>query len=75
MRAGTDAPGRGGAGGGLGRRRRRVWLGCAQASGVVSMSDGTVTFKGGTITNAKATVRTRHDPRFACLYSMPHACK
>jgi hypothetical protein len=33
-----------------------VWLGCAQAGvgGVVSMRDGAVTFKGGTITNTKA---------------------
>ncbi len=39
-----------------------MWLGCAQAGGggVVSMSDGAVTFKGGTITNTKATVRTSH---------------
>ncbi len=29
-------------------------LGCAQCDGVVSMSDGTVTFKGGSITNTKA---------------------
>jgi hypothetical protein len=29
-------------------------LGCAQSGGVVSMSDGVVTFKGGTITNTKA---------------------
>ncbi len=41
----------GGGGGGLGRRRRRVRLGCAQSGGVVSMYDGEVTFKGGTITN------------------------
>jgi hypothetical protein len=33
-------------------------LGCAQYGGVVSMSDGAVTFKGGTITNTKAAVRT-----------------
>ena len=39
-------------------------LGCAQNSGgVVSMSDGAVTFKGGTITNTKATVRTWNDAR------------
>ncbi len=56
MRVGAD--GRGRCGGGLGRRRRRVRLGCAQHGGVVSMSDGMVTFKGGTITNTKATVRT-----------------
>jgi hypothetical protein len=49
----------GGGGGGLGRRRRRVRLGCAQGGGgVVSMYDGEVTFKGGTITNTKAMVRT-----------------
>ena len=48
----------GGGGGGLRQRRRRVRLGCAQYGGVVSMSDGEVTFKGGTITNTKATVRT-----------------
>ncbi len=49
----------GGGGDGVGRRRRRVRLGCAQGNGgVVSMSDGEVTFKGGTITNTKATVRT-----------------
>ena len=56
MGAGADARGR--CGGGVGRRRRRVWLGCAQYGGVVSMGDGEVTFKGGTITNTKATVRT-----------------
>ncbi len=57
MGVGADA--RGQCGGGLGRRRRRVRLGCAQSGGgVVSMSDGVVTFKGGTITNTKATVRT-----------------
>ena len=56
MRAGADARGR--SGGGLGRRRRRVRLGCAQYGGVVSMGDGEVTFKGGTITNTKTTVRT-----------------
>ncbi len=53
--------GMGGGGGGLGRRRRRVRLGCAQycGGGVVSMSDGAVTFKGGTITNITAVmVRT-----------------
>ncbi len=33
-------------------------LGCAQFGGVVNMSDGTVTFKGGSITNTKAMVRT-----------------
>jgi hypothetical protein len=44
-----------------GRRRRRVWLGCAQDGGVVSMGDGVVTFKGGTITNTAATVSTGHD--------------
>ncbi len=38
-------------------------LGCAQYGGVVSMYDGAVTFKGGTITNTKATVRTGHDAR------------
>ncbi len=52
MGVGADARGR--CGGGLGRRRRRVRLGCAQGGGVVSMRDGEVTFKGGTITNAKA---------------------
>jgi hypothetical protein len=35
-----------------------VRLGCAQDGGVVAMSDGTVTFKGGTIANATAWVRT-----------------
>jgi hypothetical protein len=36
-----------------------VRLGCAQGDGgVVSMGDGEVTFKGGTITNTKTTVRT-----------------
>jgi hypothetical protein len=50
----------GGGGGGVGWRRRRVRLGCVQGSGVVSMSDGEVTFKGGTITNTKAAVRTSH---------------
>ena len=36
-------------------------LGCAQGGGgVVSMGYGEVTFKGGTITNTKATVRTSH---------------
>jgi hypothetical protein len=44
----------GGPGSGLGRRRRRVWLGCAQGGGVVSMLDGAVTFKGGTITHTEA---------------------
>jgi hypothetical protein len=54
----------GGGGGGLGRRRRRVRLGCAQGGGgVVSMYDGEVTFKGGTITNTKAAVRTGLDAR------------
>ena len=38
-------------------------LGCAQDGGVVLMYDGEVTFKGGTITNTKATVRTGHDAR------------
>ncbi len=38
-------------------------LGCAQYGGVVSMGYGEVTFKGGTITNTKATVRTEHDER------------
>ena len=42
-------------------------LGCAQVGGVVSMNDGAVTFKGGTITNTWATVRTGHDLR-------SHAC-
>ena len=37
-------------------------LGCAQDGGVVSMGDGEVTFKGGTITNTKA-VRTGNDAR------------
>ena len=32
--------------------------GGAQEGGVVRMSDGAVTFKGGTITNTTATVRT-----------------
>jgi hypothetical protein len=41
-----------------------VRLGCAQyGGGVVSMYDGAVTFKGGTITNTKATVRTWHVAR------------
>jgi hypothetical protein len=42
-----------------------VRLGCAQygGGGVVSMSDGAVTFKGGSITNTKAPVRTRRDAR------------
>ena len=41
-----------------------MWLGCAQnGGGVVSMYDGEVTFKGGTITNTKATVRTGHVAR------------
>jgi hypothetical protein len=45
-----------------GRRRRRMWLGRAQSGGgVVSMSDGAVMFKGGTITNTTATVSTGHD--------------
>jgi hypothetical protein len=48
----------GGGGGGLGRRRGRVRLGCAQDGGVVSMEYGEVTFKGGTITNTKTMVRT-----------------
>jgi hypothetical protein len=49
----------GGGGGGVGRRRRRVRLGCAQGGGgVIWMYDGEVTFKGGTITNTKAAVRT-----------------
>jgi hypothetical protein len=60
MGAGADARGR--CVGGLGRRWRRVRLGCAQYGGVVSMSDGAVTFKGGTITNTTA-VRTGHNPR------------
>ncbi len=38
-------------------------LGCAQGGGVVSMRDGEVTFKGGTITNTKVTVRTGRDAR------------
>ena len=38
-------------------------LGCAQEGGVVSMRDGAVTFKGGSITNSLATVRTGHDAR------------
>ena len=38
-----------------------MWLCCAQNGGVVSMSDGAVTFKGGTITNTTATVSTGHD--------------
>ncbi len=38
-------------------------LGCAQGGGVVWMRDGEVTFKGGTITNTKATVRTKPDAR------------
>ena len=42
-------------------------LGGAQGGGVVQMSDGEVTFKGGTITSTKATVRSGHDPR-------SHAC-
>ena len=58
MRVGADA--RGLCGGGFGRRRRRVRRGCAQYGGVVSMDDGAVTFKGGTITNATAWVRTGH---------------
>ena len=37
-------------------------LGCAQEGGVVSMDDGAVTFKGGTIANTKA-VRTGRDAR------------
>ena len=42
-----------------------MWLGCAQYGGVVSMRDGAVAFKGGTITNTKATaVRTGHDARW-----------
>jgi hypothetical protein len=45
----VPGPMRVGGGGGLGRR-----LCCAQLGGVVSMYDGAVTFKGGTITNAKA---------------------
>ncbi len=54
MRVGADARGLWGAV--LGRRRRRVRLDCAQdgSGGVVSMRDGAVTFKGGTITNTKA---------------------
>ena len=54
MGVGADALGR--YAGGFGRRWRRVRLGCAQEGdgGVVSMSDGTVTFKGGSITNATA---------------------
>ncbi len=53
MRVGAD--GRGRCGGGVGRRRRRLRLGCAQGGGgVVSMYDGEVTFKGGSITNSKA---------------------
>jgi len=40
-----------------------VRLGCAQGGGVVSMYDGAVTFKGGSITNTKATVRTGRDAR------------
>ncbi len=39
---------------------------CGRAQGgggVVSMSDGEVTFKGGSITNTKATVRIAHDAR------------
>ena len=76
MRAGADARGRCGSGGGLGRRRHRVRRGCAQyGGGVVSMSDGAVTFKGGTITNTWAAVRTGHDPLFACWYWMPHVCE
>ncbi len=38
-------------------------LGRAQGGGVVSMSDGEVTFKGGSITNTKAAVRIAHDAR------------
>ena len=56
MRVGADARGR--RGGGVGRRRGRMRLGCAQYGGVVWMGDGAVTFKGGSITNTKATVRT-----------------
>ena len=49
----------GGGGGGVGRRRRRVRLGCAQGGGGVAlMGYGEVTFKGGTITNITAAVRT-----------------
>jgi hypothetical protein len=40
-----------------------VLLGCAQGGGVVSMGDGLVEFKGGSITNTKATVRIAHDAR------------
>jgi hypothetical protein len=38
-------------------------LGCAQSGGMVFMYDGEVTFKGGTITNTKAAVRTGLDAR------------
>jgi hypothetical protein len=51
----------GGAGGGFGRRGRGAWLYFAQYGGVVTMYDGAVTFKGGTITNTKATVRIGRD--------------
>jgi hypothetical protein len=44
-----------------GRRRREIWLGCAQNGGVVWMGDGVVTFKGGTITNTTTAVSTGHD--------------
>ena len=57
---GVGADGRGRCGGGVGRRRRRVRLGCAQNGGVVWMLDGLVEFKGGSITNTKATVRMMH---------------
>ncbi len=57
-----------------------MWLGCAQGGGVVSMGYGEVTFKGGTITNTKATVRTRRDAHVeccavACGYWMPHVAR
>jgi hypothetical protein len=56
---GVGADGRGRSMGGVGRRRRRVRLGCAQyGGGVVSIIDGAVTFKGGTITNTTSSVRT-----------------
>ena len=53
MRVGGAGAVSDGVGGGCG-------FGCAQEGGVVLMDDGAVTFKGGTITNATAQVRTGH---------------
>ncbi len=50
-------------------------FGCAQHGGVVSMSDGTVTFKGGSITNTKAVGAHWACCAVAYAYWMPVVAK